>query len=76
MHNQSNPVKTAKKQYQKPDFWVLDSYVEGGAGVNVHESTARTSGVSLPAHAGNSGQEVHKQGTYGFRSASWTAAHS
>ncbi|MDB5117003.1 MAG: hypothetical protein JWQ79_2495 [Mucilaginibacter sp.] len=75
MHNQSNPVKTTKKQYQKPDFWVLDSYVEGGYGANVIEITARTINGNASGQ-GQPGWNVHRSNQPSVLSASWTAAHS
>jgi hypothetical protein len=70
-------ITTGKKPWQKPNFWILDTYIEGGGGANVNESTARTDINGAPAQSGNPGIGVYKDGHFiDPHSVNWTAAHS
>ena len=73
-NNESIPAN--KKNWQKPDFWILDTYIQGGNGANVNEATGLSTSSNHVGKAGKPDVKVVKPGAGGGSSANWTAAHS
>ena len=75
-----NSIKKVKKSWQTPTITLISSgYVEGGAGANVHENTAKTVISGNNPGQGFPGVHVYHAGppfNIGVQSANWTAAHS
>ncbi|MDB5117002.1 MAG: hypothetical protein JWQ79_2494 [Mucilaginibacter sp.] len=65
-----------KKAWQKPNFWILDSCVEGGADAHVKESTCLTHTSSNAGRAGQPNRSVFKASDPNDTASNWTAAHS
>lgn len=68
-------IATNKKTWQKPNFWILDTSIEGGAGINVKESTGVTTN-SLPGQPGQPFKPLYTITNFTQVTANWTAAHS
>jgi hypothetical protein len=76
-HMENNePIAVKKKTWEKPNFGILDSYIEGGAGANVKEATCLTHTSSNAGRAGQPNRSVFNAGDPNDTASNWTAAHS
>ena len=62
-----------KKTWEKPNFWILDTCIQGGSGINVKESTGVTTVSGNPGQAGHPNLQLSNGVNL---TPNWTAAHS
>lgn len=70
----TKPYPANKKTWQKPNFWILDTCIEGGAGANVREATGLTP-FNNPGQPGFPARTLYTPNG-GNTTPNWTSAHS